>query len=259
MHLRLKTTAKQSFFATADFFFEMFCDASLKMFNSLPTALLLLLQAYSVTAKSVLLETAPSRLPNGWKYLGPADDTAKLSLSIALKQPGLQELRARLEDISNPSHAAYGAHLSRDEVRQYRQVSGSAVDTVAFWLQSHHVTDFAVKDGWVDLNATVAQVTELLSCNISSYRVGGSSDVLYRARSYSLPEELIDSVDYVYPVTHFLEKKRSKRSLNSSPTVNRSVPERLVPRAGMKSTRPSTCKTARDTDKNPMQPCHRAA
>ncbi|KAJ4420660.1 hypothetical protein N0V82_004226 [Gnomoniopsis sp. IMI 355080] len=209
------------------------------MFGSLPIALLLLLQAFSADAKSVVYETAPSRLPNGWKYLGQADNTAKLSLSIALKQPGLQELRARLDDISNPSHEAYGAHLSRDEVRQYREVSGSAVDTVVSWLQRNNVTDFALEDAWVNLNATVAHINTLLSCNMSSYRVSGSSNTQYRAKAYSLPEELIDSVDYVYPVTQFMVNKRSKKSFNSFPIVKRSDPESLMPRAAM----PSSCIT----------------
>lgn len=216
----------------------MLGDTSSKMFGSLPIALLVLLQAFSANAKSVVYETAPTRLPNGWKYLGQADNTAKLSLSVALKQPGLQELRVRLDDISNPSHEAYGAHLSRDEVRQYRQVSGSAVDTVVSWLQSNNVSDFALEDAWVNFNATVAQVNTLLSCNMSSYRVSGSSNVLYRAKAYSLPEEMVDSVDYVYPVTQFMAKKGSKKPFNSSPIVKRSDPESLMPRAGMLITLP---------------------
>lgn len=203
------------------------------MLGFLPTALLVLLQAYAADAKSVVHETAPSHLPNGWKHLGSAKDTAKLSLSIALKQPGLEELRKRLDQISNPSHEAYGAHLSKDEVRQYRQVSGAAVDTVLSWLQSNDVTEFAVENAWVNFNATVAEVNTLLSCTMSRYQVTGTPDVLYRALNYSLPEELLDSVDYVYPVTQFIAKQASRKSSVSSPIARRSDSKSLTPRAGM--------------------------
>lgn len=207
---------------------------NLTMFGFLPTALLVLLQAYTSNAKSVVYETAPSHLPSGWRHLGPADDTRRLSLSIALKQPGLQELRVRLDDISNPSHKAYGAHLSRDAVLRYREVSETAVDSVFFWLQESNVTDFALEDAWVRLNATVAQVNALLGCSMSSYRMAGVSDVLYRAHQYSLPEELLDSVDYVYPVTQFMTKRNLRRSSKSSSAGKKSIKrDSIVPRAGM--------------------------
>lgn len=202
------------------------------MLGFLPTVLLVLLQAYAADAKSVVHENAPSHLPNGWKHLGSAKDTAKLSLSIALKQPGLEELRKRLDQISDPSHEAYGAHLSQDEVRQYRQVSVSAVDSVLSWLQSNDVEEFAVQDAWVNFNATVAEVNTLLSCSMSRYQVTGTPDVLYRALHYSLPEELLDSVDYVYPVTQFMAKRGTRNPSVPSPIVRRSDFKSLTPRAG---------------------------
>lgn len=203
------------------------------MLGFLPTALLVLLQAYTAHAKSVVYETAPTHLPNGWKHLGPASETAKLSLSIALKQPGLEELRKRLDQISNPSHEAYGAHLSKDEVHQYRQVSASAVDTVLSWLQGNDVTEFAVGNAWVNFNATVAEVNTLLSCTMSRYQMTGTPEVLYRALEYSLPEELLDSVDYVYPVTQFMARKRSTSSSVPSSIAKRSDSKSLTQRAGL--------------------------
>lgn len=208
-------------------------DTSFKMFSFLPAALFVLLQAYTVNAKSVVHETAPSHLPNGWKHLGSANGTAKVSLSIALKQPGLQELRVRLDEISDPLHEEYGAHLSRDAVRRYRQVSESAVDAVFSWLEKGNITDFALEDTWVRLNATVAQVDALLSCDMSSYQMSGSSNVLYRAQKYSLPEDLLDSVEYVYPVTQFMTKKEAQRSLLPSSGRKRSYSKSLATRDGM--------------------------
>lgn len=191
------------------------------MWTSLSAVLLLALQACRTDAKSVVHETASARLPTGWKYLGPANDATPISLSIALKQPDLQELRARLDDISNPSHKDYGAHLTKELVRRYGEVPEATVQTVVAWLGHNNVTEIATEDAWVRFNATIGQVNALLSCNMSRYQKSDSQDLLYRASVYSLPEDLSDRIDYIYPVTQFLSSKKSKRSPDASPAIKR--------------------------------------
>lgn len=203
------------------------------MWASLSTALLITLQACMTDAKLVVHETAPARLPTGWKFLGPAGDSAPLSLSIALKQPDLQELRARLDETSNPSHKNYGAHLTRELVRRYGEVPEATVQTIVAWLEQNNVTEIATEDAWVRFNATIQQVNTLLSCNMSRYQNADTLDVLYRASVYSLPEELSKSIDYIYPVTQFISNKKSKRSVDATiQNVERSESGKVSSRAG---------------------------
>lgn len=203
------------------------------MLKFLPATLLALLHICATEAKAVVHETALSHLPSGWKYIAPANDSTQLSLSIALKQPGLEELRKRLDDISNPSHHQYGAHLSRDEVRRYSAVSEPAVDTVLSWLQDYDIADIDVNDAWVRFNATVGQINELLSCRMSSYHVTGFSNTVYRAQRYSLPEELLSTIDYISPVTQFVSKKKEERASLQSAVTKRSESRDVNARAGM--------------------------
>lgn len=191
--------------------------------TSLPAILLAtLLQIHTTDAKFVVHERAREHSASGWKLLGPASPSTQLSLSIALKQPGLHELRARLDDISNPSHKDYGAHLSRDSVRRYGEASETAVDAVLAWLGENEITDvqLATQPAWVRFNATVGQINALLNCNMSTYQ--GAHGVSYRSMVYSLPEELLDSIDYVYPVTQFMSSTGKKaRSLSSASVSSR--------------------------------------
>lgn len=203
------------------------------MLTSLSTLLIITLQACRTDARSVVHETAAAHLPMQWKHLGPADASTQLSLSIALKQPGLQELRARLDGISNPSHADYGAHVSRENIRRYTEVPATGLEAVTAWLEENGVTNHAAEDAWVRFNATVGQIDALLSCNMSRYRHAGSSDVLYRAKEYSLPEELLGSVDYVYPVTQFISaSKKARRSASVSAVQERSKLSTPMSRSG---------------------------
>lgn len=206
------------------------------MWASLSTLLLITLQACRTDAGSVVHETAAAHLPTGWKHLGPAAASTRLSLSIALKQPGLQELRARLDDISNPSHADYGAHLSRDNVRRYTEVPATDVEAVIAWLEENNITKFAAEDAWVRFNATLGQVEALLSCNMSRYQHAEDPDVLYRARAYSLPEELLGAVDYVYPVTQFVASKKARRSTDPLAVEKRWEMSSHMPRSGKRAT-----------------------
>lgn len=191
---------------------------------TLTTLLLTSTWSWATHAKIVVHETAPYQLPSGWKYAGPAADSAPLSLSVALKQPGLQELRARLDEISNPSHQDYGLHVSRDLLNRYQAVSPTAIQEVVSWLEDHGISKFRVEDTWIRFNATVGQVEKLLDCKMSTYERDGTSPAVYRSKQYSLPQELLDSVDYVYPVTQFLTSKQSKKSFASDSIERRSQP-----------------------------------
>lgn len=206
--------------------------------STLPAVLLAtLLQICTSDAKFALHEKARDHSANDWKLLGPADLSTQLSLSIALKQPGLQELRARLDEISNPSHQDYGAHLTRKSVRRYAEAPDAAVDTVVAWLVENDITDVqtTTQTAWIRFNATVGQVNTLLNCNMSRYQ--GLHGVSYRSTEYSLPEELLNLVDYVYPVTQFTANtsKKTRRAAGASVSASKksATHTNLKARAGM--------------------------
>lgn len=169
-----------------------------------------LLNACTSHAKFVVHETATDYAAAGWRSSGRANSSTQLNLSIALKQPGLQELRIRLDDISNPSHEDYGAHISRSSIRRYGAASEAAVDAVVNWLGENGITDILVptQRAWIHFNASVSQVDALLDCSIS--KLEGVQGVVYRSQEYSLPEDLLQFVDYVFPVTQFMAETGSK-------------------------------------------------
>lgn len=203
------------------------------MRSSFVAALLAASWSWETHAKIVVHETAPYPLPSGWKYTGPAAESQPLSLAVALKQPGLQELRARLDEISNPSHQDYGLHVSRDVLSRYQAVPQAAVQKVVSWLGDNAISEVTVDETWIHFNATVGQVESLMRCEVSRYLRDGSSAAVYRAKQYSLPEELLDSIDYVSPLTQFWISNQSKRSVISNPIERRSRSKLHLPRAGM--------------------------
>lgn len=173
----------------------------------LPSALWALLMATATQArpadKWTVHETAT--VPSGWKYLGqPEVDTTVTRISISLRQPGLDELRLRLDQISDVDNADYGAHLSRSQLDAYQEPAAGAVQDIMKWLSGHGIEDRLVQKSWVSFNASVGLVNSLLRCNLSEYETPQSHRVL-RTTEYSLPSDLAQNIQFIYPLTQFLE------------------------------------------------------
>lgn len=151
-------------------------------------------------------------LPDGWKSVGEADGSLPLTLSVALKQPRMSELEAHLQNLSDPSHAKYGAHLSQDEISNFQQPDQDGLDAVRSWLNANGVP-FSVEGSWLRINTTVDTASNLIDADFGRYQYNDDSPVL-RATKYSLPREVADYVDFVYPVTQFI-RKPSKKALPS--------------------------------------------
>lgn len=68
------------------------------------------------TARSMKLHESRESIPHGFSLRSPAHPDQTLKLRIALVQNNVAELERRLMDVSTPSSANYGKHLSKAEV-----------------------------------------------------------------------------------------------------------------------------------------------
>jgi tripeptidyl-peptidase-1 len=185
---------------------------------------ILLIVRLVLSQTSVLkLHEAVTAVPDGWTYVGPANDSIIVNLSIALKQPGLDGLRARLDAISNPNHQDFGAHLSKDQLLLFQQPQLSSINSVSNWLESHDIDNFQHKGAWIYFNATVQSVNSLLRCHLARY-ADSKSQIVYRAHNYSLPIDLSKDIDFVFPVTQLI--RQPKHGVISSAEVHQAVQRR---------------------------------
>ena len=76
-------------------------------------------------ARSLQVHEAIKAAPPAFQVVGPAASDATLDLRIALVQGDMAGLEKALMDVSTPSSAQYGQHLSKEEVR-----SASVLDRV---------------------------------------------------------------------------------------------------------------------------------
>ncbi|KXH38557.1 tripeptidyl-peptidase sed4 [Colletotrichum simmondsii] len=168
----------------------------------------LLLSSFALsqpTSSGHAVHEVVKQLPQGWRHVAAAGDLNTIQLSVALKQPGLSELKARLEVTSDPNHAEYGAHVSRDLLKMFQEPNADAYAVVATWLSAHDIRSFVQDGPWVRINTTVGKANRLLGCKFSKYQYKSDKTVL-RAKEYTLPSQVSEVVDFVFPVTQFMNK-----------------------------------------------------
>ncbi|KAI6087697.1 subtilisin-like protein [Hypoxylon rubiginosum] len=160
-------------------------------------------------AATLFTREVVSKPPTGWSYEKAAGEEEPINLSIVLKQPRINELKARLDRISNPLLPEYGHHLTKDEIKAYQVPDQRSLDAVRSWLRSNGFADFTTRNSIVMVTSTVAEVNRVLGTVLGHYSFQGSSSVL-RAESYFLPHVLDGNIEFIYPISGFVPPPQSR-------------------------------------------------
>ncbi|KAN0134254.1 Peptidase S8/S53 domain containing protein [Lactarius tabidus] len=192
------------------------------------TLLLLVLASVVCGAPQGLKLRQSVASPRNWVNLGRAPRTHVVPLRIALPQPRFSELEQHLAEISNPSHARYGEHLSKAEVEALVAPHASSVDAVYGWLESHGVQREACHRSpagdWVTVRVPVAQAEEMLGTEFRVWQHTLDGDVLVRTTEYSLPAHLDKHIELVQPTTAFYRTKSHDTTFRFSPILDTAPP-----------------------------------
>ncbi|KAG2367593.1 peptidase S8/S53 domain-containing protein [Suillus spraguei] len=144
--------------------------------------------------------------PRGWYVHSPAPKHHILELKIALPQPKFPELEQQLWEISDPSHARYGAYLSKQETEALMAPHPETLDIVSEWLALH-----------------VGLAEEMLDTTYYVHKHTETGESIVRTTSYSLPDILHDHVDLIQPTTMFTRFKAFKSTLHRNKEVQPAV------------------------------------
>jgi tripeptidyl-peptidase-1 len=168
-------------------------------------AALLGLTTTSVQAAPAVILEETKGIPPGWSILGSAGASDKITLFVALKEPGIEELKAKLNQRQNSGHPSFGQHLSRDEVLQHRQPADTMGRAVSNWLKSSGIRDVHNQGSLLSFEASAQTVKSLFQADLKYYAYNGSdTDPVLRALSYTIPAWLRDYIDFVHPITNFM-------------------------------------------------------
>jgi len=161
--------------------------------------------ASAIATSSANLMEALREVPHGWTSVGKASSAQRIHLRIAMSSPSEALFEQTLYDISTPSHASYGKHLKRDEVKAMLRPHPEATESVLAWLREAGIaSESVVDDGdWINFISTVGQAEELLDTKFDIYRNAVGKQDKIRTLHYSVPEHLHKYIEMVQPTTRF--------------------------------------------------------
>ncbi|KAK8879682.1 subtilisin-like protein [Apiospora arundinis] len=150
-----------------------------------------------------------SLLPAGWKRLKNALPDEVLDLSLELQQPRMAALKERLDTISDPNHADYGHHLTKEDLRKYQVPDQYGAQMILSWLNEGSVHDAVIKGSSIHFSSSAATINRLFGTSIGHYAFDNA--IYLRAMSYSIPSHLGTHIRFLHPLSHFAKPIASRR------------------------------------------------
>ena len=173
------------------------------------------------TARVMRLHESRDGVPDGFSLRSAALPDQTLKLRLALKQSNFDALERKLYDVSTPSSANYGKHLSKAEVRfslsvvlrystdaghtlQVQQLvapSQESVNAVNAWLTENDIaaTSISSAGDWLAFEVPVSKANELFDADFSIYTHDNTGMEAVRTLAYSIPAELQGHLELVHP------------------------------------------------------------
>ncbi|KAH9159749.1 peptidase S8/S53 domain-containing protein [Lactarius sanguifluus] len=147
-------------------------------------------------------------IPENWKSLSLPPADTMIDLYIALKPYRENALIDALNEVSDPGHPRYGAHLSKEQVADIVAPHPDTVQLVHSWLGHHRVlsSSISVTHGGSFLTVTgvsVSQANDLLGASYQIYTHTKTNETIIHTLGYSLPVMLHGHVQTVAPTTYF--------------------------------------------------------
>lgn len=160
-----------------------------------------------------------------------------MNVSIALSRQHDQHLERRLLQISDPSSAKYGQHLSTEEVDDLIRPSSYSVQLIDDWLASNEalstssgVTKSTSSAGdWLFLSSVPVGALENL-LQTEYFRFQDQEDhhnVVTRTLEWSLPAHVAAHIDLVEPTNAFLNSHAQSRSGSPGPGPDWETQDRM--------------------------------
>ncbi|TCD71643.1 hypothetical protein EIP91_007390 [Steccherinum ochraceum] len=143
--------------------------------------------------------------PDGFVKTGAASPDATLKLRIALSQADPAGLTDALMDVSEPTSANYGQHLTQAEIDKFVAPKPETVTAVDQWLAENDIsaTKLTTSGNWISFELPVSKANDLFDTEFSTFKHEETGDESIRTLAYSIPTELVGHVNLVHPTITF--------------------------------------------------------
>ncbi|KIK70212.1 hypothetical protein GYMLUDRAFT_80188 [Collybiopsis luxurians FD-317 M1] len=146
-------------------------------------------------------------LPPYFTSSGTPDPDTPINLIIALTAQNMAGLKQTLQEVSDPTSPSYGQYLSYEETKAFASPKPDTVAAVTAWLNQNGIKDITTTGAFgnrLAFTVPISAANSLLDADYQDYTEIGGSTQLTRTLAYSIPADLKDNIDVVYPSTDFV-------------------------------------------------------
>ncbi|KAF8158458.1 subtilisin-like protein [Crassisporium funariophilum] len=144
--------------------------------------------------------------PLDWTQARRLESHKVLNMRVGLAQQNMHRLEEMLLEVSHPESTKYGQHYTAADIVETFSPSAETISAVTDWLVdagfSRDRLRLSGNKGWIQLNATTAEVEELLDTEYHVYS-HPSGDEQFGCPSYSVPAHVRGHIDLIKPTVHF--------------------------------------------------------
>ncbi|TFK83532.1 subtilisin-like protein [Polyporus arcularius HHB13444] len=163
--------------------------------------------------------------------LHPASSESSVTLTLALPPTNIEGLHSALYDVSDPASPKYGKHLTKAEVEAFVAPKAESVKAVTDWLATHNLKPQVMSSSGdilrIELSVSVAN--SLLSANFTHYLDQTTNTTVTRTLSMTVPPDVEDHVQFIFPTTQFISAPISSRPTFEIVQPPRALPKRAMP------------------------------
>lgn len=148
---------------------------------------------FVVNAKLILKKRVDYGSRSDYSKNKPSNKVETHKVTIALVQNNLDVLTEKLYDVSTPSSANYGKHLTYKEIGELIS-NPVATSAVVNWLNQNKINDISVTQHgeYIVAKANIHQWEQLLNTTFYEFsNVADTKKIVHRAEEYYIPENLI--------------------------------------------------------------------
>ncbi|KAF7984762.1 hypothetical protein HWV62_11730 [Athelia sp. TMB] len=157
--------------------------------------------------------------PVDWINVGRLQPNHVLPMRFGLTQQNLHLVDEILMAISHPDSPTFGSHMSAAEVNEAFAPSRETLHSVVDWLAAAGISKERLRlthnQAWVEVNATTAEVEELLHTEYHLYVHAETGAEQIGCHSYSVPAHISEHIDLVRPTVHFKHTPPARPAGNS--------------------------------------------
>ena len=164
----------------------------------------------------------------GWTSTGRAPSDAALELWVGVKLQKMDELRAIVDDRSNPRSSAYTQWLTRDEVLKLTSPSEQVMLCAEKWIRSARGLDVknVVNNSTFVVAGTVSAFEAWLEVDMHTFTSSDNRVIVRKSGAHVIPSVMADNIRFISGLAGIPLQKASQRLRRSA--SNSSLPPPII-------------------------------